>query len=185
MLVLIWIQTVWHSDSVPHRILSKSKFWKKSADDNKSMNNYLACKELRIQQRFLRFGRCWSKSSFDANVTSVTLCMVGNISFFCCRLLTLKKIFQEHYQSVKQFRSRCRPTFCRSWNGSKLFAKFISSQQKLPLARKESFGSCSGSNFAFLNYIIFNGYGKPNHNFSSARMAKRSNPDQLVLVYIV
>ena len=35
--VLIWIQSVWHSDSVYERIFWKSKFWKKSdsADDNK------------------------------------------------------------------------------------------------------------------------------------------------------
>ena len=34
--------------------------------------------------------------------------------------------FQKHYQSVKQFGSRSWPTFCRSWSGSKLFAKVIS-----------------------------------------------------------
>ena len=37
--------TVWHSESVPERIYGKSKF-EKSADDSKSMKNYLACKEL-------------------------------------------------------------------------------------------------------------------------------------------
>ena len=31
------------TDSVPERIFWKSKFWKKSADDNKSMKNYPAC----------------------------------------------------------------------------------------------------------------------------------------------
>ena len=57
--------------------------------------------------------------------------MLGNFSFFCCRLLTFFKInffekfFQEHYQSVKQFGSRSGPTLCRSWSGSKLFAKVI------------------------------------------------------------
>ena len=40
MPVLIWIQTVWHSDNVPERL----NFEKKSADNNKSMNNYPACK---------------------------------------------------------------------------------------------------------------------------------------------
>ena len=35
-----------HSDSVPERIFSERSFWKKSADDNKSMKNYLACKDL-------------------------------------------------------------------------------------------------------------------------------------------
>ena len=48
MSVLIWIQIIWHSDNVPERIFwKKNRFWKKSADDNKSMKNYLACKELR------------------------------------------------------------------------------------------------------------------------------------------
>ena len=60
----------------------------------------------------------------------------------CFRLLTffqnifLQKFFQEHYRSVKQFRSRSGPTFCQSWSGSKLFVKVISRQQKLPLAPK-------------------------------------------------
>ena len=43
---------------------------------------------------------------------SLALCMLGNISCFCCHLLTYFKInffskyfFQEHYQSVKQFGS--------------------------------------------------------------------------------
>ena len=41
-----------------------------------------------------------------------TLCMLGNFSCFCCRLLTFfkmnffEKIFQEHYQSVKRLGSR-------------------------------------------------------------------------------
>ena len=48
--------------------------------------------------------------------TVLTLCMLGNFSFFCCRLLfsilfLFKNFFQEHYQSVKQFGSRSRPTF--------------------------------------------------------------------------
>ena len=50
----------------------------------------------------------------------LTLCMLGKFSCFRSRLLNLfktnflKKIFQEHYQSVKRFRSRSGPTFCRS-----------------------------------------------------------------------
>ena len=50
----------------------------------------------------------------------LTLCILGNVSCFCCRLLTyfkinfFKKFFQAHYQSVKHFRSRSGPTFCRS-----------------------------------------------------------------------
>ena len=34
-----------------------------------------------------------------------------------------KKIFQEHYQSVKRFGSRCVPTFCQASSGSKLFSE--------------------------------------------------------------
>ena len=70
------------------------------------------------------------------------LCMLGNFSCFCCRLLTFfkifffKKIFQEHYQSVKQFVSRSLPTFCRSWSGSKQFANVISRQQKFAASKK-------------------------------------------------
>ena len=73
----------------------------------------------------------------------LTLCMLGNFSCFCCRLLTyykidfLKKILQGHYKSVKQFGSRSGPTFCLSWSGSKLFAKVFSRPQKSLLARKE------------------------------------------------
>ena len=56
------------------------------------------------------------------------------ILLLCCRLLIFFKInffkifFQEYYQSVKQFGSRSGPKKCRSWSGSKLFAKVISRQ---------------------------------------------------------
>ena len=56
----------------------------------------------------------------------LTLCMLGNFSCFCCQ--------QEHYKSVKRFRSRSR-LICWSCSGSKLFAKVISRQQKSLLAR--------------------------------------------------
>ena len=46
MSVLIWIQTLQHSDSIPERLFEKVNFEKKSADNNKSMKNYRACKEL-------------------------------------------------------------------------------------------------------------------------------------------
>ena len=45
------------------------------------------------------------------------LCMLSNFSCFCCHLLTFfkiilfKKIYQEHYQSVKWFGSRSGLTF--------------------------------------------------------------------------
>ena len=41
----------------------------------------------------------------------------------CVQNYLFQKFFQEHYQSVKRFRFRSGPTFCRSWSGSKLFAK--------------------------------------------------------------
>ena len=60
------------------------------------------------------------------NITVVTerftlnLCMLGNFSCFCCRLLIFFKInffekfFQEYHLSVKQIGSRSGPTFCRT-----------------------------------------------------------------------
>ena len=49
---------------------------------------------------------------------------------FCCLLVFDKNIFKKSikqtFQSVKLFRSRSGPTFCRAWSGSKLFAKVIS-----------------------------------------------------------
>ena len=50
---------------------------------------------------------------------SLTLCMLGNFSPICCRLLAFfkssyfKKFFQEHYQGVKQFGSRSGLTCCQ------------------------------------------------------------------------
>ena len=51
--------------------------------------------------------------------------------FFKINFLRKKKIFQEHHQSVKKNGSRSGPTFCRSWSGSKLFAKVISRRSTL------------------------------------------------------
>ena len=45
---LIMIQAVWHSDGIPERIFLKSWFKKKSADNNKSINNYPACRYLML-----------------------------------------------------------------------------------------------------------------------------------------
>ena len=42
---LIWIQTVWHSDSIPENSFEKVNF-KKNPQTTKSMQNYPACKEL-------------------------------------------------------------------------------------------------------------------------------------------
>ena len=46
MSALAWIQTVRHSDSASGRIFRKKLNLKKFADDNKSLKNYPACKEL-------------------------------------------------------------------------------------------------------------------------------------------
>ena len=51
-------------------------------------------------------------------------------------LFLFKKLFQEHYQSVKWFGSRAGTTFWWSWFVSKLFSKVIRSWQKSLLARK-------------------------------------------------
>ena len=41
MFVLIWIQTIWHSDSAPDRIFRKSlKKGQQTSNDNKSVKNY-------------------------------------------------------------------------------------------------------------------------------------------------
>ena len=48
LLILIWIQFVWHSGKCSWKKIWKKLFWKKSADDNKSMKNnqYPACHKL-------------------------------------------------------------------------------------------------------------------------------------------
>ena len=79
---------------------------------------------------------------FQKIISGILSVMLGNFfmllmssaDFFKINLF--KKFFQEYYQSVKQFGSRSGPTDCRSWSGSKLFAKVISIQQKLPLGRR-------------------------------------------------
>ena len=50
-------------------------------------------------------------------VNPFTICMLGNFSCFCCRLLTFSKLSfskncEDHYQSIKQFGPRSGPTFC-------------------------------------------------------------------------
>ena len=45
------------------------------------------------------------------------------ICWLFSRLIVFKKPFRKIYQSFKLFGSRSGPTFCRSWSGSKLFAK--------------------------------------------------------------
>ena len=61
--------------------------------------------------------------------------MLGNVSCFCCRLLTFQKFFQEHYQSVKRFESRHSVSLDLGPNClQRLSADDIS--QKLLLAKK-------------------------------------------------
>ena len=68
-------------------------------------------------------------ASLDLSACILTLCVLGNFHDFCvvfdCSQNQLEKFFQEYHQGVKQFRFR---------SGSKLIAKVISRQQKLPLA---------------------------------------------------
>ena len=66
---------------------------------------------------------------YFANVLCSSICMLGNCSCFYFRPLTFFKIkflkkytTQDHHQSVKQFGSRSRPTFCWSSSGFKMFA---------------------------------------------------------------
>ena len=64
-----------------------------------SNNNHLsALKVLTDQGRFRLAIFLKNKHALCTNF--LTLCMLGNISCFCCRMLTLKTIFQEHYQNV-------------------------------------------------------------------------------------
>ena len=77
---------------------------------------------------------------YFANVLYLSICMLGNCSCFYIRLLTFFKIkflrtnHQDHHQSVKQFGSRSRPTFCWSSSGFKLFAKVYWQTTKLSTA---------------------------------------------------
>ena len=102
----------WHSVSVPERIFWDQKiFWKKFADDNKSMKNYPACKE--FKQRLISK---WLLSDLN-------LCTMGNFScfmtsaFFFSKLILLKNYFRS---------TICIQMFCLSWSGSKSFAMIIS-----------------------------------------------------------
>ena len=65
--------------------------------------------------------QCYLITHSFANVLYLSTCMLGNCSGFYCRLLTFFKIkflqinHRDHDQSVKQFGSRSRPTFCGLW----------------------------------------------------------------------
>ena len=87
-----------------------------------------------------------------------TLCMLGNFSCFCCRLLTFfkinffKKFFQKHI-SVKWLGYRTELNFCQSLSGSKLIAKIISRRPKSPLARKGLMGERGASSKRWLDIL--------------------------------
>ena len=58
-------------------------------------------------------------TSFFLKTKVLTLCMMGSFLWFCCYLLIFFKLIF---------------SFCRSWSGSKLFAKFVIRRQKSRLA---------------------------------------------------
>ena len=99
--------------------------------------------------RFMHFffhkknAHCYLIPHSFANVLYLSTCMLGNCSCFYCRLLTfLKNKFlqinhQDHYQSVKQFGSRSRRTFCGLHPGSNCLRKTIGRRRNSPLACKE------------------------------------------------
>ena len=70
--------------------------------------------------------------------TYLTLCMLGNISCFCCgRLIFLKinfkkKFIQEHYQSMKWFGFRSGPTLLLLCLGLTLLLMIIQSYHNSP-----------------------------------------------------
>ena len=79
---------------------------------------------------FIKKPHCYKMTHYFANVLYLYICMLENCSCSYFRLLAffkimyfLKKKNQDHHQSVKQFGSRSRPTFCWSSSGFKLFAK--------------------------------------------------------------
>ena len=74
---------------------------------------------------------CRQTRNIKSDFLIYILCMQGNFSWNCGCLLTFFKInfFQKNIK-VNLFVSR---SFCRSWSGSKLFAKVISRWQKLPV----------------------------------------------------
>ena len=87
------------------------------------------------------------------NIRNLTLCMLGNISYFCCRLPTFFKInffkifFHKLYQNVKQFGSRSGPTFYWSRFSKYSLTNFIRMSNKLdPDQDRHSVGPDLGPN---------------------------------------
>ena len=60
----------------------------------------------------------------------ITLCLLGYLSWFCWFFSKSTVSKNSFTMSNTKLGFRSGPTFCRSWSGSKLFAKFNSWQQK-------------------------------------------------------
>ena len=74
MSVLLWIQNVWHSDSIPE-LVGKNRFGKRSAEDNKNMENYPVCKEFRhwyLVNSLSSTSWNWKKNQTSGNWLSLT-----------------------------------------------------------------------------------------------------------------
>ena len=72
--VLIWIQIVWHSDSVPEKCFEKVNFEKKSADDSKSIKIIQRAKSYKISAY-------WIYSRFYVCICWINVCQIQiNIS---------------------------------------------------------------------------------------------------------
>ena len=89
MSVLIWIQTVWHSDSVPERIFWKSLFWKSQQTTTKS---WKITQHAELILTLLSLNISYSDLNWLQNIYFLTLCMLGNFHGFCWRLLTFFKV---------------------------------------------------------------------------------------------
>ena len=69
--VFIWIQTIWHSDSIPEIFFWKSSFWKKSAD-NKA---WKITQHAMIKLIWTPFYMCLISLLAKAAFTFMTICL--------------------------------------------------------------------------------------------------------------
>ena len=123
-------RTAWHFNSfasITYQTSLEPFQWAGSFEHPKHMFKLKGKKIITIShfKNFLikTYGELYSNENYQQGgyrpMNLITLCMLGNFTCFCCRQLTflkisfLKKIFQDHYQSVKQFGSRSGPTFVR------------------------------------------------------------------------
>ena len=102
MSVLIWIQTVWHSDSCSRKIFFEKVNFEKRADGKKNMKNYPACKELNTVWYFQIPGK-------KETVNSLHL---GKFFMLFCRLLKFLKMkfFEKKNQ---KYQSECQTNWIR------------------------------------------------------------------------